>query len=191
VTGSASTIEKHLIHALSLDDGSEQPGWPVDPSTVAFNGRAFNPVLQNQRGALIEVNGALYVPYGGHAGDCGEYRGWVIAVPVDNPRAPTGWATGVCTGVLLGFCRAYRPARTRTLLAGLARARGSRRLERRLRRNSTHLRRLRPFKTSCQTADARKSALSPGTGCVLFLADGLDRVSAAEWRTRPVRRQSP
>jgi hypothetical protein len=33
------------------------------------------------------------VPYGGHYGDCGDYHGWVVAVPVDNPSQPTAWAT--------------------------------------------------------------------------------------------------
>src|SRR5258708_27139302 len=85
VTGNRSTILQHLIHALSIDDGSERSGWPFDPSTVQFNDLGFAPVLQNQRGALIVVGSTLYVPYGGHAGDSGGYHCWVIGAPLANP----------------------------------------------------------------------------------------------------------
>src|SRR5262249_39219664 len=47
----------------------------------------------NERGALALVNGYVYVPYGGHAGDCGDYHGWVVSVPVNNPAGAAGWAT--------------------------------------------------------------------------------------------------
>jgi len=93
-TGTASGIDRHLIHALSIDDGSERSGWPVDPSSVS----GFNPVVQNQRGALIVVNNVLYVPYGGHDGDCGNYRGWVIGVPISNPAAARGYSTSARGG---------------------------------------------------------------------------------------------
>jgi len=98
VTGNRNTILQHLIHALSIDDGSERSGWPFDPSTVQFNGLGFAPVLQNQRGALIVVGSTLYVPYGGHAGDCGDYHGWVIGVPLANPAGAQGWATAAQGG---------------------------------------------------------------------------------------------
>src|SRR6202035_5367362 len=35
----------------------------------------------------------LYVPYGGHWGDCGAYHGWVVGIPVTDPAHPTAWAT--------------------------------------------------------------------------------------------------
>jgi hypothetical protein len=41
--------------------------------------------------ALSVVKGVLYVPFGS-SGDCGDYHGWVVAVPLDRTRAPTGWA---------------------------------------------------------------------------------------------------
>jgi hypothetical protein len=92
VNGS-TRIDTHRVHALSIDDGSEQPGWPFDVSTVSFQGLAFDPVPQNQRGALTIADGVLYVPFGGHAGDCGPYHGWVVAIPLDAPSAATAWAT--------------------------------------------------------------------------------------------------
>jgi hypothetical protein len=35
----------------------------------------------------------VYVPYGGHFGDCGGYHGWVVGVPIDQPGAPGAWVT--------------------------------------------------------------------------------------------------
>ena len=40
------------------------------------------PQPQNQRGAVLIVGGIAYVAYGGHYGDCGNYHGWVIGVPL-------------------------------------------------------------------------------------------------------------
>lgn len=83
----------HQVFALSLLDGSVLPGWPVDVSTVKAGTTAFNPATQNQRGALLLLNKTLYVPYGGNFQDCGDYHGWVIGIPVDNPAAPIAYAT--------------------------------------------------------------------------------------------------
>jgi hypothetical protein len=97
VAGGVGTtqIDRHEIHALALDDGSERAGWPVDVSALQDpTGLAFNTVAQNQRSALSLVNGILYVAYGGHAGDCNEYHGWVIAVDTTNPARTGAWATG-------------------------------------------------------------------------------------------------
>jgi outer membrane protein assembly factor BamB len=92
--GNAQTIERHEIHALSLDDGSERPGWPIDVAkATAGNAIPFMPPVQNQRGALALVGDVLYVPYGGHNGDCGQYHGWVIAVDVKDPTKIGAWAT--------------------------------------------------------------------------------------------------
>jgi len=96
---SNKSIKKHLIFALALKDGSTLPGWPVDVSaSVTFGNKAFNSLVQNQRGALGIVNGTVYVPYGGHYGDCGDYRGWLVGVPIANPAAPKAWATGAPGG---------------------------------------------------------------------------------------------
>jgi outer membrane protein assembly factor BamB len=90
--------QRHLIYALSLDDGSTLPGWPVDPTGIVSQGVQFDSTYQGQRGALLLVGGILYVPYGGLAGDCGDYHGWVIGVPVNDPAHPTGWATAAVAG---------------------------------------------------------------------------------------------
>lgn len=99
VTPDNGTIKKHLVFALSLKDGSILRGWPVDVSAgVAFGKTAFDPSVQNQRGALAFVKGSVYVPYGGHYGDCGHYHGWLVGIPVTNPAAPKAWATGAWGG---------------------------------------------------------------------------------------------
>ncbi len=90
----------HRIFALSVDDGSTRPGWPVDVGTaVKGTPTPFAPAPQNQRGGLTLIGGRVYVPYGGHAGDCGNYHGWVVAVPVDKPSALTAFeSTSVRAG---------------------------------------------------------------------------------------------
>jgi hypothetical protein len=91
MTMTAGGVLKHLVFAVSLDDGSVKAGWPVDVgATVA----GFAAPQQNQRGALQLVGGTLYVPYGGHIGDCPPYHGWVVGVPVGDPAHPKGWSTG-------------------------------------------------------------------------------------------------
>src|SRR5580765_4872878 len=93
--GASSTITRHEVHALSVDDGSEKTGWPVDVSTVpASGGTTFMPQPANQRSALSLVGGTVYVAYGGHVGDCGPYHGWVIGINAANPAMKGGWATG-------------------------------------------------------------------------------------------------
>jgi hypothetical protein len=87
MTGSSA---KHMIYALSLDDGSTKAGWPVD---VAASAKGFTSNVQNQRGGLIILNGMVYAPYGGHYGDCGSYHGWVVGVKLDDPKTVVSWTT--------------------------------------------------------------------------------------------------
>jgi hypothetical protein len=88
------TTKLHRVFALSIDDGATLPGWPFDLSNVT----GFDSEFQNQRGALLLLGGNLYIPYGGHAGDCGEYHGWVVSIPVADPSHTTAWATGANAG---------------------------------------------------------------------------------------------
>src|SRR5262249_21281536 len=90
-----SNAPRHFIHALSLDDGAERTGgWPVDVNaTVTYSTFTFDSSVQNQRGAVLVLGDTVYVPYGGHWGDCGHYRGWLVGVPVADPAHPHAWAT--------------------------------------------------------------------------------------------------
>jgi hypothetical protein len=88
------TTKKHLIYALNVDTGTTNSGWPVDVNAaVRFNSTVFTSTTQNQRSALGLLDGYVYVTYGGHAGDCGTYYGWIVGVPLTNPTSVTGWAT--------------------------------------------------------------------------------------------------
>jgi hypothetical protein len=84
---------KQQVFALGLEDGKIKTGWPADISKVSAGGVTFNSAGQNQRGALIIVGDMVYVPYGGFNGDCGDYHGWVVGIPLSNPAAPIGFAT--------------------------------------------------------------------------------------------------
>jgi outer membrane protein assembly factor BamB len=82
---------RHEIFALSLVDGSIEPGWPVDVATALSGG--FDPTTQNQRGALALFGGKVFVPFGGLAGDCGIYRGLIVGVPTAEPGKAVSFAT--------------------------------------------------------------------------------------------------
>jgi hypothetical protein len=85
---------QHLIFGLSLDTGAILPGFPVNVAkALSAIGMRFEPRLQNQRGALTIVDGKLFVPYGGHYGDCGAYRGWVVGIDLEHPSTVSAWST--------------------------------------------------------------------------------------------------
>lgn len=92
---------KHVVYGLSLRDGAVLQGWPVDIAAgLKAHGMAFDARVQNQRAALMLAGGRLYVPYGGHTGDCGGYRGWVVGVELDKPSVAGAWHTrGVNGGI--------------------------------------------------------------------------------------------
>jgi PQQ-like domain len=84
----------HRVYALSLNDGSVLPGWPIDVAdSLRTLGQNFDPRTQNQRGALTFLGRTLHIPFGGHFGDCGTYYGWVLGIPLDNPHRISAWRT--------------------------------------------------------------------------------------------------
>jgi len=90
---------RHVVFGLALDTGAVLPGFPVDVGkALAGIGKHFEPRLQNQRGALSIVDGKLYVPYGGHFGDCGDYRGWVVGIDLDHPSDVIAWSARAAGG---------------------------------------------------------------------------------------------
>jgi hypothetical protein len=72
---SSPSLHYQLV-ALNLANGAV--AWQT---TLADSAQGFNPSVQNQRGALTLANGNIYVPFGGRAGDCGSYYGWVMSFP--------------------------------------------------------------------------------------------------------------
>ncbi len=92
---------RHEIFALSLaDDGSVEPGWPVDVAT-ALGGR-FEPALENQRGALALFDGKVFVPFSGHWGDCGAFHGFVVGLPTGEPGKAASFETRARGGGIWG-----------------------------------------------------------------------------------------
>src|SRR5438477_5382607 len=91
--------KKHFVYSLNVDTGVTNPNWPVDLN-VSVPGFTSN--VQNERGGLAIVNGILYVPFSGLAGDCGTYRGWVVGIPINNPSSVMAWATNAIGGGIWG-----------------------------------------------------------------------------------------
>ena len=84
----------HEVFALSLKDGSVLPGWPIDVAEALQKaGRHFDPRVQNQRAALTLFDGTIYVAFGGHFGDCGDYHGWVVGIPLHDPSRIVSFET--------------------------------------------------------------------------------------------------
>jgi outer membrane protein assembly factor BamB len=93
----------HRVFALSLDDGHVLPGWPVDiAAALAAKGEHFDARFQNQRGALALFGGRVYVAFGGHWGDCGDYRGWVVGIGEADPHEFVAWHTRAPGGAIWG-----------------------------------------------------------------------------------------
>ena len=86
---------RHRIFRVSLPDGT------VSATTIDVQSAVpgFLARVQNQRGALMLVDGTLYVPYGGHFGDCGAYAGWVVGFDTVGSRPPVAFHTGRGGGI--------------------------------------------------------------------------------------------
>ncbi|HEX4818603.1 MAG TPA: PQQ-binding-like beta-propeller repeat protein [Acidimicrobiales bacterium] len=75
----------HELFALALDTGAVVFHRPIDAGGA-------DPAVHNQRGALALANGRVYVPFGGRFGDCGNYKGRVVAVAPDGSGDPIEFA---------------------------------------------------------------------------------------------------
>jgi hypothetical protein len=73
------------LHAITLADGSERPGSPVD-IRATYPGKGdgnvngtitFDPMRQNQRAALIIHDGTVLIAWASHC-DEGPYHGWIL-----------------------------------------------------------------------------------------------------------------
>lgn len=67
----------------------------------SFDAPGADPLVHQQRPALVVANGRVYGAYGGLFGDCGEYHGTVVASALDGRgplrsyRVPSGRAAGI------------------------------------------------------------------------------------------------
>jgi outer membrane protein assembly factor BamB len=96
----AGSAFKHMIYSLNVDTGAIRPGWPIDVNAAV---PGFDSSVQSQRAALGLVGNTLYVPYGGRWGDCGDYHGRLIGVPINNPASVMSWATQARGGGVWGI----------------------------------------------------------------------------------------
>ena len=79
------------LHALDIATGAEKFGGPVVvQASVPGHGDgsvggqvSFSALRENQRPALLLLNGVVYIAYGGH-GDQRPYHGWVIGYNASN-----------------------------------------------------------------------------------------------------------
>jgi polyvinyl alcohol dehydrogenase (cytochrome) len=73
---------KHQLVALALRTGKPARGYPVrvDPPGA-------DPAALLQRAALALTGGRVIVPYGGNAGDCGDYHGWLVSAATRHPAS--------------------------------------------------------------------------------------------------------
>jgi hypothetical protein len=65
----------HMLFGLELSSGRVVASARVDATGA-------DPLVHNQRSALTFSNGSVFVPYGGRFGDCGDYHGRIVSVPV-------------------------------------------------------------------------------------------------------------
>jgi outer membrane protein assembly factor BamB len=75
---------RHELFAVRLSDGATLWHRLIDPPKQ-YAGE------HQQRGALNLSGDRIYVSYGGFAGDCGDYHGWVIASSIDGKSPLLSW----------------------------------------------------------------------------------------------------
>src|SRR3954451_19886059 len=71
------TGPKHQLVAIDAITGAVKFRHDADPAGMV-------PRDQQQRAALAVANGYVYISFGGLAGDCGNYHGWVVATQTDG-----------------------------------------------------------------------------------------------------------
>jgi PQQ-like domain len=65
----------------------------MDTTIPTSLGTGLDWTIQQERGALALANGNVYVPFGGRAGDCGAYHGWIFAVPTNGAAVTNYYET--------------------------------------------------------------------------------------------------
>jgi len=74
---------RHWLVAIGLTDHSVLWHRDIDP-LYPNNPAHYYIAAEQQRPAVTLANGRLYVPFGGLSGDCGQYHGYVVDVPVSG-----------------------------------------------------------------------------------------------------------
>jgi hypothetical protein len=88
------------LHALDIGSGAEKFGGPVViqasvPGTGSGSSGGvihFQPLIQNQRSALLLQGGLVYIAWGSHC-DAGAYHGWLMAYGATTLQPAGVWVT--------------------------------------------------------------------------------------------------
>lgn len=67
----------HVLSAINVTTGAVLWQRGADPPGSVIT-------AQQERSALSLANGMVYIPYGGLAGDCAQYWGWVVGIPANG-----------------------------------------------------------------------------------------------------------
>ena len=81
-TGGALPVA-HVMVGLDVYTGQVRVREGADPANPGGDVKWLQ-----QRAALAESGGRIYVAYGGLAGDCGTYHGWVVGLDTTDSRPP-------------------------------------------------------------------------------------------------------
>ena len=76
------------LASISLTNGLVNWTRNINPSDPSWNAN-----YQQQRGALLATAGRIIVPFGGLAGDCGSYHGYVVGYSETGTGSVSWWAT--------------------------------------------------------------------------------------------------
>jgi outer membrane protein assembly factor BamB len=74
------TGDKHVLVAVDAETGKLAWTRPVDPP-------GSHPDVEQERGALLLSGGRVWTPYGGLAGDCGPYHGYLVGIATSGQGA--------------------------------------------------------------------------------------------------------
>lgn len=72
----------HQLFGLDVGTGAVRMSVAVDPPLSSGE----TPLHLLQRASLALAGGRVYVPYGGHLGDCGRYHGWLVGADVAGQK---------------------------------------------------------------------------------------------------------
>jgi len=81
----------HVLFGLGVSDGAVKV--ERDISVVDTETGLNDPAYDQQRPGLTIDEGRVYVTFGGLAGDCGQYVGWVVGVPLSGSGPLISWHT--------------------------------------------------------------------------------------------------
>jgi outer membrane protein assembly factor BamB len=85
---------RHDLVAIDTSTGQVRFRRSIDPEGA-------DPLVHQQRGALLVANGRVYTPFGGLFGDCGDFHGMVVGRSLDGSgpmlvyRVPSGARAGI------------------------------------------------------------------------------------------------